>query len=138
MWSYHKETRRFSLGGVGLGIFICSTSFSPGDQKNFSWWGGADDFSKLNSSTLPRENLFVSWSLDVLFCVQCSCCFDWKSMKSLFKIFLMIWLEIYEHFFLKSINFIERSYHQETRRFSLGGVRLGIFICCSMQLMIRL
>ena len=37
MWSYHKETRRFSLGGVGLGIFICSTSFSPGDQKNFSW-----------------------------------------------------------------------------------------------------
>ena len=43
MWSYHKETRRFSLGGVGLGIFICSTSFSPGDQKNFSWWGGADD-----------------------------------------------------------------------------------------------
>ena len=32
-------------------------------QKNFFWWGVADDFSKLNSSTLPRENLFVSWPL---------------------------------------------------------------------------
>ena len=32
-------------------------------QKNFFWWGVTDDFSKLNSSTLPRENLFVSWPL---------------------------------------------------------------------------
>ena len=112
----------------------------PGDKEIFSWWGGAgniffmfhvvDDlivnlwthFQKSINfierfgviTRRPRDYLLVGWGWEYLFYVSCSLWFDCKSMKNLSKIFQLHW-KVWR-------------IHQETRRFSLGGVGLRIFI----------